>query len=422
MKLQYYTLRYLVIALLAVIALWASLFYLVILDEVYDNINDGLKNSKIIIIRETFKNPKLLDTPEYGANQYIITPLPKGNYSYKDELISTMHFMEYDDDYQPVRILKTVFNDAKGQPHLLQIRASIVEEDELMEDLLIALIALYGMLVISILAVNHWVLKRVWKSFHLLLLKLQDFKLGTGHHFQAPPSPVNEFKELGAAIEKMLQRNEIIYSSQKQFIENAAHELQTPLAITINKLELFAENNAITEEQMVEIGQISETISRLIRLNKSLLMLSRIENQQFTDEEVVNFNTLTHDLVEDFSDLSAYKKVTISIAEIGLLNFKMNKGLASTLISNLLKNALNHNYPEGFIEITISNTSFKIKNSSPNMPLNPEYIYNRFYRHTTHAQSTGLGLAIVRSIIVSYSLVILYNYNNGHEFEITFPI
>lgn len=421
MKLQNYTLRYLFIAMLGVIALWASLFYVVILDEVYDNIDDGLKNSKILIIREAYANETLLNTPEFGINQFKIKTLPKGNYSQKDEFISTFEFMEYDDDNEPVRLLKTVFNDAKGNPHELTIRASTVEEDELLEDLLTALIALYIMLVVSIVIINHIILKKAWKSFYMLLDKLKLFKLGSGTSFKSTESPIEEFKILGKELEEMLQRNEAIYSSQKQFIENASHELQTPLAISINKLELFAENNILPEEQMMEIGKITDTLNRLVRMNKSLLMLSKIENQQFGDEEVVNFNELILQLVDDYSDLAEFKMVKIAVTENAVLKFAMNRGLAVALISNLLKNALVHNHHNGFVAFSIDENSFSIVNSGVNSPLNADAIFNRFYRHTTTNESTGLGLAIVKSITSSYSISILYSFETNHIFKVTFP-
>jgi hypothetical protein len=223
MKLRNYTLRYLIIALLGVIAVWAGLFYAVILDEVYDNINDGLKNSKIQIIREAYANEKILNTSEFGINQFKITPLPKGNYDYSDKLTSTFEFSEYDNEDQPIRLLETVFNDAKGNPHLLTIRASMVEEDELLEDLLTALIALYAMLVLSIAILNQVILRRVWKSFYQMLDRLKNFRLGTGTSFQAPESPVEEFKILGKELEAMLKRNEEIYISQKQFQPEAIY-------------------------------------------------------------------------------------------------------------------------------------------------------------------------------------------------------
>lgn len=420
MKLKNYTLRYLAITLLLVIPIWAGIFYALILDEVYDNIDDDLKNSKIMIIRHAFANKELLNSPEYGINKFTIKPLPKGQYSNKEEFSTSKEFMEYDNDNEPIRTLKTVFNDDKGNPYELIIKASIVEEDELLEDLFLALIGLYIMLVISILAVNHLLLKKIWKSFYVILENLKEIKLGTGSKLKAIDSPIDEFNILAKEVETMLNRNESIYSSQKQFIENASHELQTPLAISINKLELFAENSVLADEQLMEIGKITDTLNRLTRLNKSLLMLSKIENQQFSEEENINFNELILVLTEDYSDLADFKEVKITVTENDTLYFKMNKGLAIALISNLLKNALIHNHHNGFVNFIITKNDITISNSGNNSPLNSDVIFNRFYRHTTTNESTGLGLSIVKSIINNYSITIEYLFSGNHQFKIIF--
>ena len=422
MKLRNYTLRYLVIALLGVVAVWAGLFYAVILDEVYDNIDDGLKNSKILIIRESFANEKVLETREFGINQFKITPLPKGKlYDFSDKFISTFEFMEYDDDNEPVRLLETVFNDASGNPYKLTIRASMVEEDELLEDLLTALIALYIMLVVSVAALNHYILKTAWKSFYIMLNGLKNFRLGTGSTFTAPDSHISEFKTLGLELEDLLQRSEAIYASQKHFIENASHELQTPLAISLNKLELFAENSSLPEEQMMEIAKVSDSLNRLVRLNKSLLMLSRIENRQFADEETVNFNEIAEQLTEDYSDLAKYRQISITVDSQSPLTYSMNKGLAVTLMSNLIKNAIIHNHNGGSIHIIINHNSLTVSNTGNTKALDGNAIFKRFYRDTTNEQSTGLGLSIVSSIVANYKFNAAYNFNGLHTFTITFP-
>ena len=421
MKLQNYTLRYLAITLLLVIPIWAGIFYIHILDEVYDNIDDDLKNSKIIIIRHAFADKTILNSPKFGINKFTIKPLPKGNYSHKDELSTSSEFMEYDNEDEPIRTLKTVFDDNNGNSYELIIKASIVEEDDLLADLFLSLIGLYVMLVISILIVNHLVLKQIWKSFHTILENLKEIKLGMGNKLKPINSPIEEFNVLTNEMETMLNRNETIYASQKQFIENASHELQTPLAISINRLELFAENSSLSNNQMMEIGKITDTLNRLTRLNKSLLMLSKIENRQYSEEEKINFNNLILVLTEDYADLADFKKVKIKIIENDTLFFVMNKGLAIALISNLLKNALIHNHHKGFVNFIINKNDISISNSGNDFPLNSELIFRRFYRHTTTNESTGLGLSIVKSIIDNYSITIEYTFDENHIFKITFP-
>jgi signal transduction histidine kinase len=420
-SLQYYTMRYLVVALLFIIAVWAGLFYAVILEEVQDNIDDGLKNSKILIIRETYAHPELLNTKDFGINQYKITPLPKGSYDFSDTFISTFEFMEYDDDNEPVRLLETVFNDPQGNPHKLTIRASMVEEDELMEDLLTALVALYIMLVVSIALLNRWILKRAWKPFYSLLKNLKLYKPGSGTTVEMPETAVAEFGVLNTEVQELLQRNEAIYVSQKQFIENASHELQTPLAISLNKLDLFAEKASLDEAQLTELGRISETLQRLVRLNKSLLMLSKIENRQYQEVEAVNLGALATQLMEDFADLAQYKNITLHTQIESNLVFTMNRGLATVLFSNLIKNALVHNHAGGSVTVYIQGNSITVENTGTQQPLDAERIFKRFYRDVTNEQSTGLGLSIVQSVAGMYGITPQYAFNGLHRLTLIFP-
>lgn len=420
MKLQNYTLRYFVVALLAVIALWATLFYMFIVEEVYDNIDDGLKNSKLLIIREAEGDKTILNTPDFGINQYTILPLTaNGKNDLTDHFYDELVYMEYDEDNEPMRILQTVFV-ADEKPYQLTIRASMLEEDELMEDIAMALIALYFMLAISIGVINHLILKKAWKSFYITLNRLKNFRLGNGRAFKAPETPVTEFKVLGKELEELLKRNEETFYSQKEFIENASHELQTPLAISLNKLELFSQNNTLEEDQLTEIGKISDTLQRLVRMNKSLLMLSKIENRQFKEEEQINFNNLVTTIKDDFSDLAEFKGVKIEVEENANIAFKMNAGLANVMVSNLIKNAVNHNYSGGNVKITVHRNKITVSNTSNATGLDPDKVFSRFYKAVANEKSTGLGLAIVKSIATHYGIRVNYTFTGIHNFTVKF--
>ena len=421
MKLQNYTLRYFIIALLAVIAVWASLFYVHIIEEVYDNIDDGLKNSKLLIVREAQKDPSLLNTPEFGIHQYKITPLnPHVAYDRDDRFINTFEYMEYDEDDEPVRLLQTVF-EANGKPYELTIRASMVEEDELMEDIMYALIALYIMLVISIALINHVILKKAWKSFYSTLERLKTYRLGTGQSFKAPKSPIQEFNILGSQLEDVLKHNEDIYQSQKEFIENASHELQTPLAITLNKLELYIDKNNLDDKQLEDIGTINNTLHRLVRLNKSLLMMSKIENRQYTEQEPIDFVQLTKKILVDFEDFAEYKNISLAVEKESSLSFTMNRALAEILLSNLIKNAIVHNYSGGSVVVKVGNNIIEVINTTNGRALDSNLVFQRFHKGQDNTQSTGLGLAIVQSVANLYKLTLTYHFRGQHIFSVKFP-
>ena len=211
-----------------------------------------------------------------------------------------------------------------------------------------------------------------------------------------------------------------MYNQQKQFVENASHELQTPLAICMNKLELLSENPDCTEEQLSEIAGINHTLRGIIKMNKSLLLLSRIDNKQFPDTSEIDFNKLIDKYLPDFEDMYEYKNIHITYTETGTLIYTMNEALASTLLSNLLKNAFIHNIENGSIAISVTGRTLTISNSSESSGLNEATLFNRFEKQTHKKESTGLGLAIVKSITSIYGIDIKYEYNDLHKFILTF--
>ncbi len=416
-SLKHYTLRYFAIAILGIIAVWAASFYFFIIEEVYDNIDDGLKDSEMRIKKEIELNPDLLLASEYDLAQFKITPLPPGNYHYTSHIYNSKMYMPYDEDDEPVRILQNIFLYHE-RPYQLEIYTSTVEEDELLENLLFALLVLYVALVISLILINHFILKKAWNPFYQLLTKLKTYKIGGKNSFETSNSSIKEFDELEKELVEMLHRNEKIYEQQNQFIGNASHELQTPLAIVSNKLELWIQEPEMPENQIIKINEIIQTLNRLKHLNKSLLMLSRIENQQFQPMENLVLNTIIHQSVSDFESMIKFKEMQLDIAETGNFQTRINPDLALVLINNLIKNALVHSPKAGNLKIRMESNLISIKNSGKK-PLDEKLIFNRFYKNEQSENSTGLGLAIVESIVKLYpNLYIHYRFENGHIFVI----
>ncbi|GIJ94119.1 two-component sensor histidine kinase [Capnocytophaga stomatis] len=419
-SLKSYTLKYLASALFIIIAVWATLFYTFLIEEVYDNIDDGLKNLKIQIIREAYVNDKIIHINDFDFNQFRITPIELGEYKEGNFFRTESFYMEYEDDVEPYRVLETYFRDREGQPKRLEIRTSIVEEDEFGQNLFIALIVLYIVMVTSIIMINNVILRKTWKPFYQILERLGNYELGKGNNnAKSESTNVREFKLLNSQIQKMIDRNERMFKHQKQFIENASHELQTPLAIAINKIEMLLEDENLSEENLIELSNTRETLLKLVKMNKSLLMLSRIENNQFSPREEVNFNEVTKKIVEDFSDMIDFKEIILELNEENVFKSMINPDLAYILVSNLLRNAIKYNKNGGVIRIDFSENDFRISNtSSISKPLDKHLIFNRFYKSDQDNTSTGLGLSIVKTIANNTpNLKIDYQFeNNMHIF------
>ena len=420
MKLLNYTTSYLSILLLIVISIWATIFYYAMLDEIYDSIDDGLDNQKGLIIQKATGDSTLLNKHGFEESDYSIIPIPAEKATtFNDIYIDTSMYMQNEKSFEPVRMLKTVFIH-NGRYYQLQVVTSMVEEDDLIEELLYALLWLYLGMIITILVLNNLLLKRIWRPFYRLLSTLKSFRLEDPSPIKYETTKVDEFKLLNETIQKLLQSNVDSYTSQMHFIENASHELQTPLAISINKLERLAEYNNFTNEELALLASALNNLERLTRLNRALLLLSKIENRQFSIESEIQMNTLIKKIVEDFSDQLSYSSLAINVDEHESYIIKMNEDLAMVMVTNLIKNAIVHNHANGFINITLSKKTLVIVNSGIEEPLNVKQIFNRFYKQQPSDTSTGLGLAIVKAITDLYQFKLSYSYNNRHIIHVIF--
>jgi len=420
-SLKNYTLKYLAAALLVIIAVWATLFYAVILDELYDNTDDGLKDLKIQIIRKAYTDDATLGINEFDFNQFKITPVSSAQYKEGNFFRNELFYMEYDDEMEPYRILETYFLDGNGNHYRLEIRTSTVEEDDFGLDLFFALIFLYIFLVVSIVLINNIVLKKVWKPFYGTLENLGKYEFGKQYKPKQNTTEIREFKLLDQKIDKMIERNETAFTQQKQFIENASHELQTPLAIAISKLDLLIEKETVPQEILTDLSETKHGLIRLVNLNKSLLLLSRIENNQYTDKREIEINEVVKHVLDDFTDLLQFKNIVLEFAETAVFKTVINPDLAYILISNLIRNAVKYNSTDGKIIVTVYADELTIKNTAVvNEPLNAELVFNRFYKAANDNTSTGLGLSIVKSIAENHAdLNIVYAFeNNFHVFSV----
>ena len=250
--------------------------------------------------------------------------------------------------------------------------------------------------------------------------RLKAFRLDQDSQIETIKTEINEFKELNLAVNTLVAQSVSAYSSQKQFIENAAHELQTPLATSLNRLELMAEDHTLSQSTIESIDKVITTLHRLARLNRSLLMISKIENKQYGAVMEQDLNALVKTLINEYEDFAEARQVKLLFTEQGTFRAVMNKDLAEVLISNLLKNAINHNVLNGNVHILLDEKSILFSNTGKSVPLNDKKIFERFGKDSEAKNSTGLGLAIVKSITTLYDFELKYTHeNNNHHFRVS---
>lgn len=316
------------------------------------------------------------------------------------------------------RYLKEDVNLA-GQNYSITIIASkIAHIDQVKSIFLVIILPVLGLLII-ILLVNRYMMKRLWLPFRQLLLNLKSFNLNQEGNFEQVNTSILEFKELNDAIVDISQRVKSDYKEIKLFTENASHEMMTPIAIINSKLDMMLQSNEINEEQSQNLIDLYKATSKLTKLNQSLLLLVKIDNNLLRDKEYLNIKELVQGKMQYFQEFIQKKNIKIE-QQLEDNYLSMSKYLADILLDNLIGNAIRHSQQNGLIKIELNEIKLCIKNSSEAEPLNPNNIFERFYKSPS-SDGMGLGLAIVKQIAGLHQFDITYAYQDKlHIFCLTF--
>jgi signal transduction histidine kinase len=289
-----------------------------------------------------------------------------------------------------------------------------IESDDLIENMLYMLVILWVALSLAFVFLAKRIIFKSSKPFRKLLLELSKFQLGKSEMIKFESTAIDEYKKLNEVTEKFLRENMQTFVNQKNFIENMSHELQTPLAIALNKLELLLNDTTLSRTQMEEINTTLQILNRMKKINSGLLLLAKIKNKQFEDNEI-NLNTVFEETIHNFEHLVEYKEIKLHIKKNALLTVRMNVDLAYVMATNLLKNAISYNVKGGEIHLIFNPGSVSIINDGEAPQNNSQNIFERYFSSSSSGnQSFGLGLSIVKSIADRYHFKISYHYDNKH--------
>jgi signal transduction histidine kinase len=276
-------------------------------------------------------------------------------------------------------------------------------------------------IIVYFILVLKFASKRLWKPFYQTLDTLEDFSIDKGVTPQFQKTNVSEFIRLNRSLEKMIKDSISIFQSQKEFTENASHELQTPLAIMQSQLDMLIQHPDLTEEQSEIISSIYSNVSHLARLNNNLLLLAKIENRNQTADELINVSQLIQDVLPNISMMIENNKLGFHIDIQDDCMLKANKVLFVSLLNNLLTNATRYNHPQGCIKLFLTDKEMIVANTGDNQHLDTDTIFRRFYKNQEISKGHGLGLSIVEKICKYHGWTIEYKYeSNQHFFTVTF--
>ena len=420
MKLIYKVTQRLALVVLPVLLLWATVFYFAMVGEVNDETDDSLEDYAEMIAHRVLTGEEL-PTPGDGSNNTYSIELLPATQQYKDSKVYEDRevYLHWKKETEPARVLTKIFHDDSGIAYRLVVSIPTFERDDIVKAILFYLAILYTVLVLTILIVTVLVFKYSMKPLYSMLRWLDGYRPGSGTANFPDEESVLEFKKLTRAARETIERAENHLERQKQFIGNASHELQTPLAVLGNRIEWMMDNTTLTEEQFGELSKMRQSIHRLVRLNRTLLLLSKIDSGHFLDKADVDIVPIIINEFEVYNEIFAEKELVCNVKMPQRFVVQMDEMLATTMVTNLIKNAFVHSPAGGRVDIVIAHGSFSVSNSGDES-LDESRLFDRFYT-SGKTGSTGLGLALVKSITGYYGFGLKYRYTGGnHSFAIGF--
>ncbi len=417
-KLLHKTSRTYLLFSVLLLVLSAPLFYYITERLYIEETDETLilhKNEFLKYSLPTLTTAEIPNWNKYNRNVKIETFRNTG-----DTLFYNSYYDTLDAETEPYRELNAsiIIN---GNPYTYSARINLVETEDLMESIAILFLVIISMLLVGLFIITKRLSLSIWKPFYQTLNQIERFEIDKSNQPQLIETDIEEFKRLNQSIEKLIEKNTSIYHSQREFIENAAHELQTPLAIFQAKIDTFIQGSDFTQEQYNILISLNDSVSRLNRLNKNLLLLSKIENDNYSNKQTISFNDVIEKHLDFFTEQAEAKNLIIK-TELGKTVYvKSNPVLAEILMSNLFLNAIKHNINDGQILISLSNGSLTFLNTGQPQPLVAGKLFNRFSKSNPSEQGNGLGLAIIKKIADLNNWTVSYTFtDNLHSFSIAF--
>ena len=367
-------------------------------------------------------------TFESNDQQITFTEARPG--SVKREFINTMYFKRWDKDntYKKHRYRHTgEYESGRGlissvlvgdKYYKILIVESKVETEDLIRLIFTITICVILFLLLTLLITNRLILNRLWQPFYNTMKELKLFNITDTKEISKLDTNIEEFKELNHAVLDMAAKARHDYKDLKTFTENASHELLTPIAVINSKLDTLIQTENFSDRQSKLLNDLYGAVSRLNRLNQSLLLLVKIENRLLHEKQRINLRELVEEMIIQFEEIFQDKglKLTYNLEDKEII---ASPYLAEILLSNLISNAIRHNYNGGEIMINLTGEQLIIQNTGGDQPL-PDEIFTRFHK-SSGSEGSGLGLTISRQICGNFGFSLDYDFKDGyHTFTVDF--
>jgi len=309
----------------------------------------------------------------------------------------------------------------EGKIYKVEMMNIFIESDDIEEVVWSIMTRLFlilgGTLILFSFLISRW----LFHPFQKTLASLKKFNVKNNQPLELSATNTTEFKQLNQFLSNMTDKVRADYVSLKEFSENASHEMQTPIAIAKGKMELLL-NSPELQAGQVELVQSAQTaLSKLSKLGKGLALISKIENQEFSTQQPIDFSIQLKESIALYKDLAELKNINIQTEIANTVKVKIDPNLADILIANLLKNAIQHNDQNGWVKVELTRKKLEVSNSGSAPKFDTITFFERFRKNNQSSGSLGLGLSIVKKICEVNSLTISYNYKDkAHVISVVF--
>jgi len=315
----------------------------------------------------------------------------------------------------------TSYETLRGKTYKIITRDSLVKNQDFVLIVTLSVGIVILLLIVTVYFVNTVIMRNAWLPFYENLEILKTFSVENNQTLHLQNTNIDEFQELNRSLTKLTDKINSDFNNLKEFTENASHEMQTPLAIMHTKTESLMQSDNLSNSQLQQIRAIYLAAQRLSKLNKTLLLLSKIENQQFKEKENILINDVINKHLEIFEDFIKNKKIEVSLKSTLDVKIMANPLLIDMVISNLISNAIKHNIEKGNIEILTTDLFLSFSNSGKPLKIPSSSLFERFKKESTSPNSFGLGLAIVKKVCINYNWKINHSYiDDQHNITIYF--
>jgi signal transduction histidine kinase len=416
MKLIHKTTRYYLVYALFIFGLGTILFYYVIKIILVDGIDEAIHQEKLQLI-ENLNYENFID--ELKPSENIDIKHSEELVERPDQYSTVLVYDSTQNEFIDYRQLTAIYK-FNGKFYEIRIRQSMEEAETLLNGILPAEIGLFILFLLGVILMNNYVNRNVWKPFYDLLEKIKAYDFEKTKVISYSSSDITEFQELSRSVEKMTNKIYRDFLSQKEF-NDSSHELQTPLAIIRNKLELLIQSKNLGEEEMEIIESVFEAVKRLTMLNKGLILIAQIDNRQYSETNKVRLDRVVQNTVKNFLYQIEEKGIQLNTQIEEDCKINTNPILVEILVNNLISNAIKHNLPNGRLRIELDQSHFLVENSGKPLSEEAENMFERFKKDSDSDQSVGLGLSIVKKICTLLGHRIVYkNEGDLHSMEVLF--